>query len=56
MIIDCHGHVSAPAALWAYKSLILSHRGSHGRGAGLSDKDRQAIFSENAKRVFNLKL
>ena len=32
MIIDCHGHVSAPAELWAYKALILSHRGSHGRG------------------------
>jgi 4-oxalmesaconate hydratase/OH-DDVA meta-cleavage compound hydrolase len=32
MIIDCHGHVSAPAQLWAYKANILSHRGSHGRG------------------------
>lgn len=32
MIIDCHGHVSAPAELWAYKANVLSHRGSHGRG------------------------
>lgn len=31
MIIDCHGHVSAPAQLWVYKSLLLSHRGEHGR-------------------------
>lgn len=31
MIIDCHGHVSAPAELWVYKSLLLSHRGEHGR-------------------------
>lgn len=31
MIIDCHGHVSAPTELWAYKALILSHRGEHGR-------------------------
>ena len=31
MIIDCHGHVSAPAELWIYKSLLLSHRGEHGR-------------------------
>lgn len=31
MIIDCHGHVSAPADLWVYKSLLLSHRGEHGR-------------------------
>ena len=32
MIIDCHAHVSAPAELWAYKALITSHRGAHGRG------------------------
>jgi predicted TIM-barrel fold metal-dependent hydrolase len=32
MIIDCHAHVSAPTELWAYKALILSHRGAHGRG------------------------
>jgi OH-DDVA meta-cleavage compound hydrolase len=31
MIIDCHGHVSAPAELWVYKSLLLSHRGEHGK-------------------------
>jgi OH-DDVA meta-cleavage compound hydrolase len=30
MIVDCHGHMSAPAALWVYKSLLLSHRGEHG--------------------------
>ncbi|MBW8842279.1 MAG: amidohydrolase [Sphingomonadales bacterium] len=30
-IIDCHGHVSAPAELWVYKSMLLSHRGEHGR-------------------------
>lgn len=33
MIIDCHGHVSAPAELYAYKAGLLSHRGAHGRGA-----------------------
>jgi OH-DDVA meta-cleavage compound hydrolase len=33
MIIDVHGHVSAPAELWAYKANLLSARGSHGRGA-----------------------
>jgi 4-oxalmesaconate hydratase len=31
MIIDCHGHVSAPADLWVYKSMLLSHRGEHGK-------------------------
>lgn len=31
MIVDCHGHVSAPAELWVYKSMLLSHRGEHGK-------------------------
>jgi 4-oxalmesaconate hydratase len=31
MIIDCHGHVSAPPQLWVYKANLLSHLGSHGR-------------------------
>lgn len=31
MIIDCHGHVSPPTELWAYKAHLLSHRGEHGR-------------------------
>ena len=40
MIIDCHGHVSAPAELWAYKASLLSHRGAHGRGrVNVSDED-----------------
>lgn len=45
MIIDCHGHVSAPAELWAYKASLLSHRGSHGRGGvKVSDDDiRRAV-------------
>ena len=40
LIIDCHGHVSAPAELWAYKASLLSHRGAHGRGkVVVSDDD-----------------
>jgi OH-DDVA meta-cleavage compound hydrolase len=31
VIIDCHGHLSPPTELWAYKAHILSHRGEHGR-------------------------
>lgn len=31
MIIDCHGHVSPPVDLWAYKASLMSHRGEHGR-------------------------
>jgi predicted TIM-barrel fold metal-dependent hydrolase len=32
VIIDIHGHVSAPPQLWAYKAGLLASRGSHGRG------------------------
>jgi OH-DDVA meta-cleavage compound hydrolase len=31
VIIDCHGHVSPPHDLWAYKANLVSHRGEHGR-------------------------
>jgi 4-oxalmesaconate hydratase len=32
MIIDAHGHVTAPDSLYVYKAGLLSHRGAHGRG------------------------
>jgi hypothetical protein len=32
MIIDVHGHMSAPDKLWAYKATLIASRGSHGRG------------------------
>jgi predicted TIM-barrel fold metal-dependent hydrolase len=38
-VIDIHGHLSAPAELYAYKSLLLASRGSHGReGLQLPDE------------------
>lgn len=40
MIVDVHGHVSAPESLYAYKANLLSHRGAHGRG-GVSPSDDQ---------------
>ena len=43
MIIDCHGHVSAPAQLWAYKATLLAARGSHGRGAVKVSDDEMRI-------------
>jgi OH-DDVA meta-cleavage compound hydrolase len=47
MIIDCHGHVSAPAELWAYKAGLLSHRGSHGRGrVVVSDDELRAAANK----------
>ncbi len=46
MIIDCHGHVSAPPQLWAYKSVLLASRGSHGRGGvKVSDEDMNAALN-----------
>jgi OH-DDVA meta-cleavage compound hydrolase len=46
MIIDCHGHVSAPIELWAYKANLLAHRGSHGRG-GVKVSDEELRFAAN---------
>src|ERR1700687_5155379 len=43
VIIDCHGHVSAPAQLWAYKAGLLASRGSHGGGGvKVSDDEMRA--------------
>ena len=40
MVIDTHGHVTAPDGLYVYKAGILSHRGAHGRGsAGATDEE-----------------
>ena len=50
MIIDCHGHVSAPVELWAYKATLLSHRGAHGKGA-VNVSDEQIIAAANKKEM-----
>ncbi len=47
MIIDVHGHLSAPVELYAYKAGLLSHRGAHGRGKPqMSDERlREALYA-----------
>lgn len=47
MIIDVHGHVSAPESLYAYKANLLSHRGAHGRGRVdvSDDRIREAVLT-----------
>ena len=50
LIIDCHAHVSAPKAYWAYKAGLVSHRGSHGRG-GLHMSDEDILHAWNAKEM-----
>lgn len=49
-IIDCHGHVSAPDALWVYKSLLLSHRGEHGRKFP-EVSDEEILYFANKKEM-----
>ena len=39
MIIDSHGHVTAPDSLYVYKAQILAHRGAHGRGGNLANDE-----------------
>ncbi|MEL1251176.1 amidohydrolase family protein [Aurantiacibacter gilvus] len=51
MIIDCHGHVSAPVQLWAYKANILAHRGAHGRG-GVKVTDEEIVEAAHRKEAF----
>src|SRR5918993_1863745 len=48
MIIDVHGHVSAPTELWAYKANLLSARGAHGRG-GVHVSDDEIRAAANRK-------
>ncbi|MPW22330.1 amidohydrolase family protein [Paraburkholderia sp. CNPSo 3157] len=50
MIIDCHGHVSAPAQLWVYKANLVSHLGAHGRK--MPDvSDEEIIRAMNKKEM-----
>src|SRR5207244_7088761 len=46
LIIDSHGHVTAPDSLYVYKAQILAHRGAHGRGGNLAN-------DEDVKKALN---
>lgn len=47
MVIDVHGHLTAPDSLYVYKANILSHRGSHGRGkVEVSDDEMTAFLNQ----------
>ncbi|MTV27508.1 amidohydrolase [Nitriliruptoraceae bacterium ZYF776] len=50
MLIDVHGHVTAPDELYVYKAGLVSHRGAHGRGGVRVSDDRiiEAIKAPNA--------
>jgi len=51
MIIDVHGHMSAPEKLFAYRATLLAARGSHGRG-GVRVSDDQIHESMRDKGPF----
>src|SRR5271169_5173085 len=44
MVIDVHGHLTAPDSLYVFKANILSHRGSHGRGSVKISDDEMVAF------------
>jgi 4-oxalmesaconate hydratase len=55
MIIDMHGHVSAPPELYAYKALLLSSRGYHGKGSpGISDERMHAAAARHLDLLRNV--
>ena len=46
MLIDMHGHVSAPPELQAYHALLLASRGAHGRGkVNVSDERIEQVLN-----------
>ena len=48
MIIDMHAHTVAPPELYAYKGILLSGRGYHGRGAlSISDERIEQFAKQN---------
>ncbi|MFF5297122.1 amidohydrolase family protein [Paractinoplanes globisporus] len=52
MYIDVHGHISAPAELYAYKAGLLSHRGAHGRGGAGLDKEQVVTALDAPNKSF----
>lgn len=45
-VIDIHGHVSSPAELYAYRSILLAGRGAHGRSGVKLPKDKVLAAAE----------
>ena len=45
-VIDIHGHVSSPAELYAYRSILLAGRGAHGRTGVKLPRDKVLAAAE----------
>jgi 4-oxalmesaconate hydratase len=55
MIIDVHGHTNAPPALYAYKSLLLSSRGAHGRGnPGITEDNMRPVVMNHVEKTLDV--
>ena len=58
MLIDCHGHTSAPQRLWAYRALLLASRGVDGPNqfGFTDDKIRATLMTlETGRQVGELR-
>lgn len=53
MVIDIHGHVSAPAELYAYRSVLLAGRGAHGRSGVRLPKDQVLRAAERHVKLLD---
>src|SRR4051812_19441164 len=53
MIINSHGHVTAPTELGAYKPTMLSHPAAHAK-ASVNVSDEQIIAAANKKEMARL--
>ena len=49
MVIDIHGHVSAPLALYAYQAQLIASRGFHGKGR-LQTDDEEIVAGRRRPR------
>jgi len=50
VIVDIHGHTNAPPSLYAYKSLLLSSKGAHGKGnPGINEEQLANLVNNHLK-------
>jgi len=54
VIVDVHGHISAPPELYAYQANLISHRGAHGRGGVSVSDDRLRAAVESPSASFGI--
>ena len=53
MIIDCHGHLGAPAELYVYANHLLNTRGEEGRGRAMISDERMEELAQSNLRIMD---